>query len=399
MAIKYTLLILSISVLIFIFYRQYDFIQRQREYMTATTTPNASDSPYNQTDDSSSQMNGLDKGGLSKNSVTCSTNFSDSKNLPLKECCVKSSFNSAYDGTDVSIDALKQRIQEGYRFIDLNVFSADGEVYVGYSADNAPALISKKLLLSDALKQINDAAFSSTTAFDSHFKDVAWYPMFVHIRVYRTPNSKIDILSNVEKIINGSTSSPPSYTTNYLRGSDGHPIQINDCVSVSTLSRKIIFSMDILNILEIYAPVSYQNASTVPPETIKSLQKFVNILTGGSTFPAFYRYTEDSLVYRTTKLAINDESMKGSLKTNVSKMYISFPHPDDVSKSRNINGSGVIQPDVASFLLDRSIQFTPLRVYLADANLNNYIKMFEMIGTPFAPMAHVYQYLNTNSTK
>ena len=370
--IKYIFLTLSIAIIFFVFYKQYDFSKKTKEYMT-------------ELNDELSQI---------PDTKSCSNDFADPKNLPLKEYCVKSSFNTAYDGTDVSVDTIKKRIEEGYRFIDLNVFSASGDIYVGYSSDNSPSLISKKLLLSDALKQINDTAFSSTTVFNSHLTDVAWYPIIVHIRIYRTPNSTIDILSNIEKIINGPNGSPPVYKTNYLRNADGIPEQINGCTTISTLSRKMIFSMDILNILEIYAPISYQRASTVPPETISSLQKFVNILSGGSTFPAFYRYTDDSLIYRTNKLAIGDVSMKGSLKTNVKQMYISFPHPDDVSKTKNASGSGILQPDTKSAILDRSIQFLPLRVYLADTNLNNYINMFDEIGTPFAPMIHAYQYLN-----
>jgi hypothetical protein len=231
-------------------------------------------------------------------------------------------------------------------------------------------------------------------------KNIASYPVFVHIRIYRKPGSSIDIISNVEKVINGATgSTKPSYTVNYLRDSEGKPTQINNCTKLSALmGGKIIFSMDILNILEIYAPANYQDAKTVPPETIASLQKFANILTGGSTLPAFYRYTEDSLIHRTNKLGLGDGSTRGSLKTNVKHMYISFPHPDDVDKSSsNAKLTGAKQPNITSFLLDRSIQFTPLRVYLADPNLDTYIKMFEKIGTPFAPMIYVYQHLSTGS--
>ena len=145
--------------------------------------------------------------------------------------------------------------------------------------------------------------------------------------------------------------------------------------------------MDILNILEIYAPINYQSASTIPPETIESLQTFVNILSGGSTFPAFYRYTDETLIHRTNSLGIGNSAIKGSLRTNVKNMYISFPHPDDVKVS------GVVQPNIKTFINDRSIQFTPLRVYLADPNLTTYIKIFDTIGKPFAPMIYVYRHL------
>jgi hypothetical protein len=391
MHLKYVFIILSIIVLSFIFYKQYDDVQKKRERMTGMTKVPEMASPDTETSEMQKIQGNIRPADINEpsDSKKCSeSDFSNTKNLPLREYCVKSSFNSAYDGADVSVETLLKRIKEGYRFIDLNVFSASGDIYVGFSQDNAPKLISNKLLLSEALKQINETAFSNTTVFDSSLSRVSTSPLFVHIRVYRQPNSVVDVIAGVEKIVNGTEGSPPSYSNNYLRNSEGEPEQINGCTNMSVLSGKMIFSMDILNILEIYAPSNYQSASTLPPDTIMAIRKIVNILTGGSTFPAFYRYTEESIIYRTNKLAIYDSAMKGSFKTNVKDMFIAFPHPDDVK-----NGTGVIQPDVVKFILDRSIQFTPVRVYLADTNLDNYVQMFDTVGTPFAPMWYVYNNL------
>jgi len=371
MKLKYIFLFLSIAILLVVFYRQYYLFHREN----------------------------LDTIEASK----CNNDYTDSTNLPLKEYCVKSSFNSAYDGTDVSKDAIVQRIKEGYRFIDLNVFSASGDVYVGFSPDNSPALISNKLLLIDALDAIATNALSTSTVFDSCMNNVAAYPVFIHLRVYRPPGSIVDIISNIASVINGPpagpgqpSASPPAYSVNYLRNDDGTPTQIDSCTPLSNLMGKMIFSMDILNILEIYAPSTYQNAVTVPPDTITAMQSFANVLTGGSTFPAFYRYTDESLIYRTNTLGVGDSSIGGSKKTNVKYMYIAFPHPDDVSKSAtpsNPNATGVVQPDAKGMILNRSIQFTPLRVYLADTNLNAYIKIFDGAGTPFVPMSYLITHL------
>ena len=387
MTLKYIFLILSIVVLFFIFYKQYEVGHRNRrttEYMTGLGGCSAQDSPD------------------STPAPSCTNDYTKPAELPLREYCVKSCFNSAYNGTDVSKEVLMERIKDGYRFIDLNVFSASGDVYVGFSSDNAPTTISSSLLLSDALTTINESAFSSATVFDASLSNVASYPVFVHIRVYRPPGSNIDIIANVAKIINGPKSSPPSYSSNYLRtiDSDGNPepTQIDSCTVLSTIKGKVIFSMDILNILEIYAPINYQSASVIPKETVESLQTFVNVLTGGSTFPAFYRYKDDSLIHRTNSLGIGNSAIKGSLQTNVKHMYISFPHPDDVVKSpqhTNANATGVVQPDIKSFIIDRSIQYTPLRVYLANEELNKYVKLFDTIGTPFAPMTYVYNKMNS----
>lgn len=379
MTLKTICLILSIVVILFIFYKHYDFGHQQLQNFESF---------------SNNAIESVNKGEEKDAGITCSADFSKSLDLPLKEYCVKSSFNSAYDGSDVSKETILKRIKEGYRFLDLNVFSASGDVYVGFSPDNSPTLISNKLLLSDALQCINDNAFGSTTTFNSKLSKVETYPMFVHMRIYRTPSAIVDIISEIQTVINGSEKSvPPAYTSNYLRDSDKSPIKINGCTLLSNLMGKLIFSMDILNLLEIYAPRNYQSAITLPPKTITSMQSFVNVLTGGSTFPAFYRYTEDSLIYRTNTLSIGDSSMKGSLQTNVKYMYISFPHPDDLPKTQNIKFTGVVQPDTTSFILSRSIQFTPLRVYLADPHLNTYINIFDNIGTPFAPMFYVYRHL------
>jgi hypothetical protein len=252
--------------------------------------------------------------------------------LPLKEYCIKSSFNSSYDGNDgnvVSNETLLQRINEGYRFIDLNVFSASGDVYVGYSPDNKPTLISGNLTLQDALGTISDTAFSKNqTDFQgSNLSDIGSYPIFVHIRVYRPPNSQTDIISNVADVVNGTPDKKPFYTKNYLKNPEGSPKHIDGCTKLSEIMGKIIFSMDILNILEIYAPPNNQTVAALLPvpkmqETIAKMQSFVNIVTGGNTVPAFYRYTDESIVNRTNKLAYNsDSAITGkNLKTNVKHM-------------------------------------------------------------------------------
>ena len=377
---KHIILIMSIVIIFYIFYTQYNLRSTQKEMFT---------------DDSNNCEDTI-----------CQNEYNDAKNLPLREYCVKSSFNSAYNGSDVSEQTLKDRVLEGYRLIDLNVYSADNEIYVGYSPDNSPAVISNKLLLSTALNAINETAFTNpdTKKPTGKLTDVHLYPLFVHIRVYRKQDSDVDVISKVAKIINGlEGESPPSYSANYLR-TDNSPTRINGCTKLSELMGKLIFSMDILNILENYASANLpkeavHSALSVPKNTIKSIQSFVNVLTGGSTFPAFYNYTEESIINRTNKLGITNESINGSFKTNVKYMYIIFPHPNDMPKNDNSKFplSGVKQPDTHSFLLNRSIQYTPLRVYLEDANLKPYTDIFDYIGTPFAPMMLVYAHLKSNA--
>lgn len=377
MDLKHIFLALSIIVILSIFYKQYMTRQTRIETLTETNDV-CSDSDLN--------------------------DYTDSLNLPLREYCIKSSFNSAYNGTNVSADVLEARIKEGYRFIDLNVYSASGDVYVGFSQDNSPnkesptvTLVQSNLLLSDALNKISSTAFSSTVQTDSSMSDFSSFPVFVHIRIYRSTTSTIDIIADVEKIINGVPDNQPAYSVHYLRHIDGKPIQISGCTPLKNIMGKMILSMDILNILEMYAPVDRQTASDVPMNDVKLIDSFVNVLTGGSTIPAFYRYTDETMISRTNKLGIGDDKLRKKFASNVNYMYISFPHPNDIQEDSNPKATGVIQPDIPTCILNRSIQLIPMRVYLGDdtdMNLTTYKTMFNTIGKPFAPMSSVYTYLN-----
>jgi len=362
MELKYIFLFLSIVVLLVIFYKQYQqgqFHRFQIEQMTTATTPSAE----------------------GEKDAKCKSSYDDSKDLPLKEYCVKSSFNSAYDGTSVSKLNILKRIEDGYRFIDLNVFSASGDVYVGYSPDNAPVMVENTLKLSDALKCIAENAFSSTTKFNKNLNSVNKYPVFVHLRVYRPVNSATDIISNVMNVVNGLPgSNPPSYSTYYLRNADNSPVQLEQCTPLSSIMGKMLFSMDVVNVLQIYAPSS-NNVNDVPSGAAKSLRTFVNILTGGGTMPAFYRYTEPVLTNgKLNRLGITDSAVNGLFKSNVKSMYIVYPHPDDKNN----------QPDVKHMMLNCSIQFIPMRSYLAGTELDSYVKLFDTAGTPMIPMSNVY---------
>jgi hypothetical protein len=355
MTLKYIFLILSIIVILAVFYRQINRGQLHIESMTTT-----SDNP---------------------SPTECENSYKDSKDLPLKEYFVKSSFNSAYDGKNISEANILSIIQEGYRFIDLNVFSASGDVYVGYSPDNAPVTVSDKLLLSTALECINKNAFNPTTKFNPKLKDVHKYPVFVHIRVYRPLNSTVDIISNVVDVVNGKPgTNPPIYSTNYLRNADNKPVHLETCSTLSKIMGKLVFSMDVVNVLQIYSP-GVNKVTDVPNTSTKSLQSFVNIVTGGGTMPAFYKYSDPVLTNgRLNKLGISDSAVNGTLKSNVKYMYIVFPHPDD----------GTTQPDVKHLILNCSVQFIPIRTYLAGSEVDNYNRIFDEVGAPIIPMTNVY---------
>jgi hypothetical protein len=112
------------------------------------------------------------------------------------------------------------------------------------------------------------------------------------------------------------------------------------------------------------------------------MRTFVNLVSGGYTMLSFYRYNDYSLRNRTKKLLIPEKG--NTKKTNTEFLAIVFPHPTD-DHSTN--------PDAASFLLNNSLQFVPMRAYIQDDNLAKYNKMFRDLNKSVVPLSYAYSNL------
>ena len=329
----------------------------------------------------------VENANAKKTDNACNNSYKDPKDLPMREYYIKSCYNSAYDGNDVSCSTIINRLAEGYRFLDFNVFSSEQEVYVGFSKNNTPEPLSNgNLKFSDALECIAKHAFVKPS--DPPAGAVSWdytsLPLFLNIRVFRGPKSTLDIVSSVANIINpnsgtsgGSSAkvSQPTLSSHYHIGDKNTPIKVDSCTTLSSISRKIIFTMNIQNILEVYTP-SAEFASNIPQPTIAAINSFVNFLTGGNTCPAFYRYNDASLTSRTNTLMRASDDLK-SYQTNLRYMIIVYPHPTDERP----------QPDIELFALNCSALILPMRVYLGDdsGNLAMNTHIFNYNQSAFVP--------------
>jgi len=304
--------------------------------------------------------------------------YDDLTNLPLREYMIKSSYNSAYDDGKVSADNLVKRIQAGDRFIDLDLYTVSGGTYVGYSANNDPTLVDASLPLADALKIIQSQAFHKVANGNSQAMfDYTNYPIFVHLRVYRPPDSSLNIVDNIWTDIQ--RQGIPNLLTQQKKGEkDKTPVLIDGCTLLGDIGQKIIFCMDIGNLIQIYAPASDPSIKYLPAST---LQKFVNIYTGGGIWRAFYAYKELDVV--TKQLRIEDPTSIQPYHTNVSNMYIVYPYPEEDDSN----------PDWKNMVLYHSIQTIPMRSYLVDSNSTSYETMFTTLKTPFVCMSFAYNYI------
>lgn len=360
--IKHVLLFISIIVFIGVFYR---VISSRLYHVTQV-------------------VEGMDNASQQ----SCDNNYGDKEGLPLKEYIIKACSNSAYDpnyAEQINATILETRIAEGYRFLDLNVFSSEGKLYVGYSPDNKPTLTSISIPFAEAIDCIKKHAFvkssmkldegiplleGTPTIGPSIHDNYVEYPMFVLIRVYRSEKSKLDI---IEKLMDHlQTTADAKYYRNG-HGDTETAIEIDGCTPLSHIKGKIIFVVDIVNLLQIYTPIETPTADQIPEATRKHLKRFVNIYTGGNIW-------RHAILSKSAPLRISD--LNQPYKTNLFNMQILFPSPQETSN-----------PDAQNAIMEHSIQTVVVRPYLADTNLRAYTQIFKDLKRPMICGAYVHNYI------
>lgn len=328
--------------------------------------------------------------------------FLQSDDLPLKEYAIKASFNSAYDGNKVSLEQLGKTIYRGCRFIDLNVFSTDADhLYVGFSNDNSPTMVDVSLPFPDVITYLNAYAFqididakkaveqesvdrfiqsqiSPEMANGKSIQDnMVNTPLFLNLRIYRSPKSTADIIGAIYSQIQG-------LQFRHIDETGKNAVRIHPYTRLGELRRKILITMDIENILQIYTSPPPYDPNNVPVETRKTIGKMVNAYTGGENWSTFYKYADvekNSL----QKLARRDtELSKPSYETNAMNMKIAYPY---YTESNN--------PDAYDYIMNHIIQTIPFRYYRADKELKKYNALFDDNKTPFLPLYHAMTYIRS----
>lgn len=319
---------------------------------------------------------------MEKKNINERGDFSNSANLPLKEYAIKSSYHSAYDGKSVSLDALKQNMLNGNRFIDLQVFMATDDIlYVGYTEDDTTFMIDKTLPLHIALNYISSYAFvkdnkQNVQESDSPnlYQTYTDFPLILNLRIHRQiGNSRVDIIG---KIYNECFKGDGIFSKSKLLLRDNKAVQVNKSTMMNEVKGKIIVSMDINNILKYYT--TSNDAMEVPNETKEILENMVNIKTGGHTWKSF---TDYSNIAQTPQYPLFNKD--NGYETNTKNMYIIFP---SVSNKYN--------PDSVQFMKNYKIQTIPIRHWLKDDGQKSTTALFNFYKSPFVPMRNILIYAN-----
>jgi len=326
--------------------------------------------------------------------------FTNAENLPLKEYSIYASFNTAYDGTQISLKQLGTIMYGGCRFIDLNIFYSENELYVGFANDNAPTMVEFSLKLSEVVEYLNSYAFTideeiraeventflsqmqqyggaDTTSGQTIQKNYVNYPLFVNLRVYRPPASELDIVKLVSDTIIGKN----GLQNLYREGGRAKPV--NQYTRLNDIRKKIIVCMDYQNILQMYSGPPPYDPTNISPETIRTVENTANIQIGSNNWRAFYNYADiEKNTYN--MLEISDARISSSIfyETNTNTMKIVYPYFTDTSN-----------PNSLEYIEKFKIQTVPHRFYISDTGLTQYINMFNDNKTPFLPLYYALRYI------
>ena len=260
-------------------------------------------------------------------------------NIPLNQVCIKASYNSAFDGINISTDMLDYVMSRGCRFLDFELYLNDkGDVCVNYSTDPTFSTFENT--------NANDVSFYSIMDFLKNAKPPNPNdPLFIHLRI------KSDNTTIYTKILT------------VLKSYSVYKKQINGNTNLSNLKGEIIIAMD---------------RSIRPNDDIGDLAEYVSVFTGGSTW-SINRYSEFKN-QKTSPPKPNDDFKT----TNVTQLKLALP---DLEKSSSNPASPF------DFITNYGVQTIACRFYKDDIFNDLCEDIFAEHQSAFVPLGYVLNYI------
>jgi hypothetical protein len=283
--------------------------------------------------------------------VSLNINLPINQNIILRECCIKSSYNSACSGSYVSTNAIKYVLSRGCRFIDLETFHLDNQMVVGVSSSNIPG---KQNITSTNTITLNDALYTAAVFGFSAPTPNQEDPLFIHIRINTVGINIAE--SGVFRLV-------AMDILSILKNRLCSHIVTGDS-SIASIMGKIVL------ILDIRCAPDYK--------TEPMLSKLVNIESGGSDL-RIYSYSSllDQYISPIEINTVNNTS-------TVSNMKMILP-------SNTLDAA--VNPPYYTFISDYGVQMIPNRYYLNDTYLKMYEEFFRDNKSAFVPFNIAVSYL------
>lgn len=289
--------------------------------------------------------------------------------LPLKQLCIKGSYNSAYSGNYISDIMVNYVLSRGCRFLDFEVYylpdsSGNYMTCVGYSNDpkaiNPTISNTENILFSDILKSTINYAFinSNSNLYKvTNLND----PLFINIRMKTSPEDIKTLFDSIQNIIAGI-----SKNINYQKYFTDNKIDENTILN-SILGKVIIVfeNNDLINLMgKQYNMISNSDKLT------KSTYKQINV----------ERYLACPPKRAT------DYIVKFNCEHTFNQVV-----PDNYLSSQN-------NPNIFVSIKDYGNQVNMFQYYKNDIYLIEYENIFKNYNSAFVPMAYCLSYIDNYAT-
>lgn len=288
-------------------------------------------------------------------------NVSKNTNLPLREFCIKASYNSALTGNYINTDMIKYVLSRGCRFLDFEVYSIKDKPYVAYSTSSTfDSQTENTVLLSDVLKTIAQSGFMAPSPNPQD-------PLFIQFRIKTTDNDLyIQIAMSLHE----------NLKTRLYKG------KVNGSTPLSELLGKIIIVID-----RSTSPNYSCNLSSSTTNQKYNLKNYVNMESGGNNLRIF-KYSQ-IMNQQTTPIYVNDDGITTTSNCNTGntmKLVVPDIGYNIIGISRN--------PSPIQLITDYGVQIIAYRFYQVDSNLQSYEQLFSDGQSAFTPMAQVLNSIN-----
>ena len=343
-------------------------------------------------------------GNFTTDNLTKRNGISDiSEALKLKHYLVKSSYNTAFNGSSIDLEMIKYVLSRGCRFIDFEVFwsvpteSATGNPQAVVSMSDDPFSPSNNsILLNDVFKTIMLEAFNSSSPNPDD-------PLFIQIRP-KVSNKKNEQMELFNKI----ASSILFYFGNINNSNVLFNGAVNKNTNISDIMGKVIIVFD-NTAYPMYSHNSPELKNIVHLETMSDSMMLYNHSTFNMT-----NTTEDNNISDLNTTPTPDSSqITLSSKYPIYKLSV---NPDEYTTNIKVinevlpimidNGNAYSMMENTEFknMVFYGAQIIPMEFWSNDKYLKFYEEMFNdygsetnLIGSAFIPFTSAMSYLNMHA--
>jgi hypothetical protein len=283
----------------------------------------------------------------------------------LGQYAIKSSYNSAYTGTFISLDAIKYVLSRGCRLLDFEIFLIEGKACVASTNDPANKIYTSKnyILLDDVLNCVAISGFNPSNCPNPTD------PLFIQLRIQSQHEDLYEFCA---------IAISRQLSKRLAQDEESNILLVNKDTLITNLMSKVVIIVD-----KKLAPDYDQLSKCESNEkNCYNLKKYVNIESGGDhlkihTYPSIFDYAYTP--YETQK----------HLATGIQRLKIIIPE---------VNTNKLSNPMALSIIVQYSMHMICSMFYNLDDSLKNYERVFAANGSAFLSLADAEQ-LMRNSDK